>query len=776
MVNKKIKMNEKNSNGTYNTLHPETTIEQVINPSTGQNIVEHFLDTTKKHIEIVDEIPTNLEGKGIFFKKEDATLNTPDKPITFQEIYTVIGNMDSLTTSQKTSLVAAINSLKSTMDQHANDAVQHITSAERTAWNEKTPTSIATTSSNGLMSSADKTKLNGVATNANNYTHPANHPASIIIQDADNRFVTDMEKATWNEKTPTSIATTSSNGLMSSSDKTKLNGIAANANNYTHPTSHPASIIIQDANNRFVSDAEKSIWNEKTPTSTATANSNGLMSSGDKTKLDGIATNANNYTHPSNHPASIITQDTNNRFVTDAEKATWNEKAPNSTATTSVSGLMSSADKTKLNGIATGANNYTHPANHPASIIIQDTNNRFVTDAEKTTWNASSSLATTSVNGLMSSADKTKLNGIAASANNYTHPTNHPASIITQDANNRFVSDIDIAKWNTRETSTGAQAKVDIHANDYTKHEGIARTSGTGSVYDVTLAPAPTAYVEGMGLVLSIHASSIMSPSVNVNGLGGRALRNADGTSVSDLRINGVYTFRYSTTTNSFILQGGMGSGSDYVDGTVIIYVNNNGSDTNDGKSAATAVKTIAKAVELVKRVNAKDREIKLAEYQVFNEVVDLSGIHGNRLTFNGTYNARATVKGFRIEDSTALIRIIHTDIRVIAPITEVYVYGAYILNCPLVHIYYGTWEGVVIGVDVSFSKVSVEYITFNNVPGSIIEADKSSYVYVDQLSGSNPASTASTYNSYASIITGRPGTVTTPMAQRKGTGGQIFF
>ena len=49
---------------------------------------------------------------------------------------------------------------------------------------------------------------------------------------------------------------------------------------------------------------------------------------------------------------------------------------------------MTGADKTKLDGIATGANNYTHPANHPPSIITQDASNRFVTDAEKTAWNA----------------------------------------------------------------------------------------------------------------------------------------------------------------------------------------------------------------------------------------------------------------------------------------------------------------------------------------------------------------------------------------------------
>lgn len=36
-------------------------------------------------------------------------------------------------------------------------------------------------------------------------------------------------------------------------------------------------------------------------------------------------------------------------------------------ATTTLAGLMSAADKVKLNGIATGANNYTHPTNNPGA-------------------------------------------------------------------------------------------------------------------------------------------------------------------------------------------------------------------------------------------------------------------------------------------------------------------------------------------------------------------------------------------------------------------------
>ena len=49
------------------------------------------------------------------------------------------------------------------------------------------------------------------------------------------------------------------------------------------------------------------------------------MISTDKAKLDGIEANANKYVHPykSCSPASIITQDSSNRFVTDTQISTW---------------------------------------------------------------------------------------------------------------------------------------------------------------------------------------------------------------------------------------------------------------------------------------------------------------------------------------------------------------------------------------------------------------------------------------------------------------------
>ena len=51
-------------------------------------------------------------------------------------------------------------------------------------------------------------------------------------------------------------------GVISKADIVAL-GIPAQDTVYTHPTSHPASIITESATKRFVSDAEKAAWNAK---------------------------------------------------------------------------------------------------------------------------------------------------------------------------------------------------------------------------------------------------------------------------------------------------------------------------------------------------------------------------------------------------------------------------------------------------------------------------------------------------------------------------------
>lgn len=64
----------------------------------------------------------------------------------------------------------------------------------------------ATTSTPGIVIVGDNLEVdsNGRLSAKNSYVHPSTHPASMIVEDASHRFVTDTEKSTWNGKANTS--------------------------------------------------------------------------------------------------------------------------------------------------------------------------------------------------------------------------------------------------------------------------------------------------------------------------------------------------------------------------------------------------------------------------------------------------------------------------------------------------------------------------------------------------------------------------------------------
>ena len=119
-----------------------------------------------------------------------------------------------------------------------------------------------------------------------------------------------------------------------------------------------------------------------------------------------------------------------------------------------------SAEKQKLAGVAAGANNYVHPSTHPASMItglanVATSGNYADLSGKPTIPTVDNAIAQGGTNpvtggaifdalegkvdaesgkGLSSndytSAEKQKLAGVAAGANNYVHPSTHPASMI----------------------------------------------------------------------------------------------------------------------------------------------------------------------------------------------------------------------------------------------------------------------------------------------------------------------------------------------------------
>ena len=159
--------------------------------------------------------------------------------------------------------------------------------------------------------------------------------------------------------------------------------------------------------------AEKAAaWDAKADRTAATASANGLMSKADKAKLDGIAAGATKVTVD-----SALSDTSANPLQNKAIAAALDGKAGTAAATQSAAGLMSKADKAKLDGIAAGATKVI------VDSALSDTSanplqNKVI--AAALDGKAGTAAATQSANGLMSKADKAKLDGIAAGATKVT--------------------------------------------------------------------------------------------------------------------------------------------------------------------------------------------------------------------------------------------------------------------------------------------------------------------------------------------------------------------
>ena len=153
----------------------------------------------------------------------------------------------------------------------------------------------------------------------------------------------------------------------------KTSATAAAADRAAAETASQTAVSKAEAAAASAEAAAKSAIEAK-PSDVATQSTNGLMSAADKTKLDGIAENANNYTHPSYTARASglykVTVDGTGHVSAAAAVAKSDITALGipesdttySAATTSAEGLMSAADKTKLDGVTAGANKYTHPS------------------------------------------------------------------------------------------------------------------------------------------------------------------------------------------------------------------------------------------------------------------------------------------------------------------------------------------------------------------------------------------------------------------------------
>lgn len=255
-----------------------------------------------------------------------------------------------------------------------NDTQILSTGTNTGAINFKASTNITLSNTNGTVSISARDTTYAVVSTAANGLAPrlSTAASSTIATQATEWVLTSTEGATptWrklpanafkNDNTTYSTATTTANGLMSSTDKTKLNGIATGA-----------EVNVQS--DWSVSDTTSDAYIKNKPT-IPTVNNKTI-------KITVNGTEKGSFTLNQSSDATIALSDTNTTYavvsttanglapkVTDTTKylrgdGTW--ATPTNTtynaATQSAAGLMSAADKTKLDGITTGANKYTLPA------------------------------------------------------------------------------------------------------------------------------------------------------------------------------------------------------------------------------------------------------------------------------------------------------------------------------------------------------------------------------------------------------------------------------
>lgn len=239
---------------------------------------------------------TQLAGKA------DASHNHAQSDIT--GLATALGNKANAShihaTSDITGLDTALSGKASASHTHSLDDVSETTAKK-------------------IMTADERTKLSGIATGANK---------TVVDTAMSSTSTNPVQNKTVNSALGNKVDKVSGKGLSTNdyttNEKTKLAGIATGANNYTHPTSHPASMITGLAD--VATSGSYNDLSDKPTSMTPTAHTHAQSDvTGLATALSGKADTG--HTH--------------------------------STASTTANGFMSKEDKTKLNGIATGANKTT---------------------------------------------------------------------------------------------------------------------------------------------------------------------------------------------------------------------------------------------------------------------------------------------------------------------------------------------------------------------------------------------------------------------------------
>ena len=269
----------------------------------------------------------------------------------------------------------------------------------------------ATQSAAGVLSAADKTKLDGLNTDSINdisVTSNANKATITFVSDNGNK-----EDISTTIDFP--ISTTTAAGTMSAKDKTELDRI--NTANFALGAVTPAASTVGIAASKTsVTDGTTAANNITLPAATQSAA--GVLSAADKTKVDRIT--------GTNHVISQPTTTATSRVITITGINPTDNKAVSSSITLpevseTQAGLASASDKRTLNAIKTLVNSshlkddgcWTRTASNVAiNFTCTDVSGNSTDTNAKNEHSVNIGAASSTLAGVMTSTDKTELDRI----------------------------------------------------------------------------------------------------------------------------------------------------------------------------------------------------------------------------------------------------------------------------------------------------------------------------------------------------------------------------
>ena len=344
--------------------------------------------------------------------------------VTSEGCYYRLDNWANRHTASGWTKLQVIDTEFNSLSAHGADKIKNFTTSPSTVtlnyntWRSSTVNedgtaviNAATQSAAGVLSAADKTKLDGLNTDSINdisVTSNANKATITFVSDNGNE-----EDISTTIDFP--ISTSSAAGTMSAKDKTELDRI--NTANFALGAVTPAASTVGIAASKTnVTNGTTAANNITLPAATQSAA--GVLSAADKTKLDGLNTDSiNDISVTSNANKATIT------FVSD----NGNEEDISTTidfpiSTSSAAGTMSAKDKTELDRINTAnfALGAVTPAASTVGIAASKTN---VTNGTTAANNITLPAATQSAAGVLSAADKTKVDRITGTNHVISQPT-----------------------------------------------------------------------------------------------------------------------------------------------------------------------------------------------------------------------------------------------------------------------------------------------------------------------------------------------------------------